>query len=79
MDNVKLCEKINKYKQAGLSDSDVLLKLYNEDTNKVLNKLYEYHEKQKTGQRLLKWLETVDIIDDHNEYGIPMINTDADW
>lgn len=72
---------IKKLKDHGFDDKYIIDRLLELDFSEedVLEELKEREYRIEAGKRIQEYLKNAECIDDHNEYGIPMINTDADW
>lgn len=47
----------------------------------IITKRYleDYSKREEDVKCMSEWTSNIEYIDDHNEYVVPMINTDADW
>ena len=81
MEKDRLYEKIGILKNENLSNTDIAKKLSDDNLTLVeaMEVIHNYEYIQRMGKRLQSYFAGVKPIEDFNEYGIPMINTDADW
>lgn len=72
---------VNKLKDHGFDDQYIIDRLLELDFHKedILEELKDREYRIEMGKKLQEYLKDVECIDDHNEYGIPMINSDDDW
>lgn len=82
MRNIRLYEKVRNFKKENLSNEEIIDKLTNDNGFSLVDVVESIHDReamQILGQQVRDYYKDIGVIDDHNEYGIPMINTDADW
>lgn len=74
-------EKIKELKKAGLDDSAIMFRLIDNNTHltEISKELEDYNKREEDVEWMRNWGKSLKYVDDRNEYGIPMINTDADW
>lgn len=82
MDDRRIYEKIKEYEKLGKSISDLITDLCikgDAEVERVLDKLFETNERIYYAQMIKVAIKNAEFVEDFNDIGISMIDTDEDW